>query len=346
MADEDGKGIFSITIPEQEHSSKPYLVIRNIDSEENVYGNVVGLFERRRDTVSHRTAQGIHTLLSFAQNTYEITNRLDSIESLLRDQNILDKSQSDKEFLNKIDSVVKDRIILCADAAELRESAFFSIVCYPSSQIDISALFRGSDDPVVKLIDQPPSYRDGGWDFRVLKRSKSVRGQLRRSDEPGLLSLDIWRDGVIVAVVSADKDYLSWGRYASDSDIPKINPIAIIEIVSLFSKFAKSILRAVEPPVETANFCLSFSNINQNENIYSLNNINYIIGNSQKAPSSNIVLKVPRQELDKEDSEIAFNVFCVIFEWFGIDHDRIPLTKKREDGVFVLDEDKIKNLQG
>lgn len=342
---EEGKGIFSIAVPAQEQSSKPYLVTRYIDSDDSPHGNVVGIFERRRDKVSHRTAQSIHSLLYFAENTYEIMNRLDSIESLLREKNILDKIQSEKEFLERIDSIVKDRITECADAAELRESAFFSIACFPSRHVDIPALFRGGNDPVVKLIDQPPEYRRGGWGLKTSKPSRSIKGLLRRSNEPGVLSLDIWRNGVIVVVVSADKYYLSWGRYASDDDIPNINPIALIEVVSIFSKLAKSVLKAAEPSELTANFRSSFSNIAQNGKNYRLKYTNYL-GSSKEAPSSSAVIDVPIQNLDRQDNEIAFNIFCTIFEWFGIDHENIPLTKIREDGVYVFDEESIGKLHG
>jgi hypothetical protein len=342
---EEGKGIFSIFVPTQEKSPKPYLVTRLIDSDDNVYGNVVGIFERRRDTVSHRTPQGIHSLLSFAENTYEITDRLDSIESLLREKNFLDKKQSEKEFLEKIDSIIRDRVIECADAAELRGSPFLSIACFPSHHVDIPALFRGHDDPVVKLINYPPRYRDSGWDLNTFKPSKSINGLLRRSVEPGVLSLDAWRDGIIIVVASANKNYLSWGRYAYDNDIPAINPVALIEVISIFSKLAKSILKAAEPPALTANFRLSFSNISQNGKNYKLKN-NNIFGFSKEAPSSSVVIDVPAQKLDRQDDEIAFNIFCSIFEWFGIDHDKIPLIKKTEDGNYVLDEENIKNLQG
>ncbi|RKT44991.1 AlbA family DNA-binding domain-containing protein [Thiocapsa rosea] len=340
-----GKGLFSIAVPVQEQASKPYLVIRNIDDEDNVYGNVVGIFERRRDAVSHRTPQGIHSLLSFAENTIELSNRLSSIESLLMERNIKDRKQGEEDYARTIDGVVEERIRECAEAADLKGRAYLSIACFPSQRVDIPTLFRGQNDAVVKLIDQPPRYRDSGWDLRTSRLSKPIRGLLRRAVEPGALSLDVWRDGVIIAVVSADKDYLSWGRYSSNDDIPNINPIALIEVISLFSRLSKYILRLAEPPPENAGFRLSFSNITQNGKAYRLRSLNYI-GMSKEAPSSDMVINVPRQDLEAQDDELAFNVFCSVFEWFGIDHDKIPVAKIREDGVYVLDIESIVNLRG
>jgi len=342
---DEGKGLISIAVPVQEPASRPFLVIRNIDVEDYVYGNVVGIFERRRDSVSHRTPQGIHSLLSFAESTIELSNRLSSIESLLIDKNIKDRKQSEEDFLRNIVGVVEERIRECVEAAELNEQAYLSIASFPSQQVDIPTLFRGQNDAVVKLVDQPPRYRDSGWDLKTSRLSKPLKGLLRRAVEPGTLCLDVWRDGVIIAVVSADKDYLSWGIYSSNDDIPNINPIALIEVISLFSKLSKSILRLAEPPQTKAGFRLCFSNITQNGKAYRLKRLNYI-GMSREAPSSEMVINVPRQDLEVQDDELAFNVFCSVFEWFGVDHDKIPVVKMREDGVYVLDVESIANLRG
>jgi hypothetical protein len=62
-------------------------VVCSILENDEVIGNVVGLFERKDDVIVDRTAQGIHALLSLAENLSEIVSRLDAIESHMIDTN-------------------------------------------------------------------------------------------------------------------------------------------------------------------------------------------------------------------------------------------------------------------
>jgi hypothetical protein len=85
-------------------------------------------------------------------------------------------------------------------------------------------LFQAGSE-LVAALQMPPELRRVGFNLGTLgKGARIIVGQLPRVLQPEYSALDLWRNGTLVFVATGGREYLCWGRYESEKEVPRIKP--------------------------------------------------------------------------------------------------------------------------
>jgi hypothetical protein len=341
--DDENRGIIAIHVPEQPEALQPFLLVRTIDENDKVVEKVFGLFERHRANVNHTTVQRLHSIIRDGLRFHELSQQIDSLQDML--QRFLDASQSPFQAVDT-GKILDERIDRALAASDLQNKPAFVLAVLPLQPTTIPTLFAGRDSELVRLLDSPPSLRWGGFNIDA-GRTKNVSGQLRRAVEPGYKLIELWRDGTLIFAASGDSDFLSWGKDQSNNDPLIVNPAALIESTYLFVDLSKNVLTHANPIPSWLLYCLEIRNMSVADKPCRLrrNFSKWTSSLSDNAPNSGnrFLVKWDKQEIDSE--RIAFLLVSQVYEWFGGEHNDIPLTETI-DSYLIISPEKIRTLTG
>lgn len=338
-ADQPSKGITVISIPEQPTSSAPYLLTQIFDDNDKLTEIVFGYSERKRAEVESINVSMLHNLIKNGLRFDSINNRLDALEDILQEilkSGLEASGQSLKEKQDTISQRIYD---------DLQEGNFFGLpyiafAIAPQTGIDITSIFEGRGSDIVKLLDDPPTIRSSGFHLRTGKISKIVKGKARRSLDSGYILLELWRDGNLIFIGTGGKDLLSWGRYYDEKETLKINDYALIEMAYLFCELGKRVFSSIEPTPQSFIARLELRNMSSGDKpcrILATQRMTHLI---KEAPSDgeNFEFNIGNEFYDTGSA--AFMFVSKVYEWFGVDYDRIPLIGNA-DGKFFIDSEQI-----
>jgi hypothetical protein len=232
---------------------------------------------------------------------------------------------------------------------ELSGKPAFSLGAIPMERVQVDDLFKSRDSEVVHLLEFPPSLRRGGFNLHADHTARIVRGQLRRNAIREDRSLELWRDGTLVATTSANEEGLCWAPNRNNTQTLKINPIAPIEYVYLFVQLSKLVLEKTNPQFETIGYRLELRNPDHVHRpiILTPGSLNSFEWRNERgvrvAPGQSFEATVKWEETPLQPEIIAFQLVCEVYRWFGIDDSDIPY-KREIDGRFAIDVDAVKKL--
>lgn len=342
-AKDEQKGIIVMTVPTQPDTLKPFLITQTYDENQKLTEILFGYCERKRDNVISLNVERIHSIIKDGFRFEEISQRLDSIETAMHktiDHGI--------EVNNK--SIEDKRIFIKNSAEELLidtgliENPYFVLAITPSNQVNIKGIFEGREAEVVKLIDSPPQLRYGGFDLSTSQSSKIIEGKKRRSIEKDYNAIEMWKDGSIIFVANAGPKFLSWGSY-DEHEILKINDNALIEVCYLFCLLVNKLLPFFTPAPE--DFIINI----QLKKLPTKTKPCILLGTQRSLRSSPKSAPCPEGEFNFQLNFVefppgisAFKLASRVYEWFGVEHNEIPLVIKKEEG-YQIDPIAIQNLK-
>ena len=149
------------------------------------------------------------------------------------------------------------RIASAIGATELNDRPLVAIAASPCRRLEVTGLFEGRDNAMVRLLENPPELRPHGFDVTVGTESRIIRAQLRRSVIPGARLLELWRDGTLIFVGTADS--LCWGMSNRPGQPLRINPLALVEMNYLFVDLYFQIVTHILPEEERMAYLYSRS---------------------------------------------------------------------------------------
>ncbi|MFH1597103.1 MAG: hypothetical protein ABIG94_12185, partial [Pseudomonadota bacterium] len=174
-----------------------------------------------------------------------------------------------------------------------------------------------------------------------------VRGQLLRSVTSGYKILDLWSDGTLIFIAPGDTEFLSWPKPLEDGSLC-INPLTLAESSYLFAELSRQVYDIARPSSRKVQYRLEIRNMSVS------NRPSIIVPASLKsndwsfkihkypAPDSGKFLSLFWEGESIEPGEVAFGLVKQLYEWFGIEHEKIPYTKS-DSGRMVIDPEKIKD---
>lgn len=338
------KGVGYIRVVESQSGRKPFLTVNVLHEDEKILGNVVGFFQRKGDKVVHWSVEELHHAF---KDGWRFDEHLSEIGETLG--KILSQSKTGRPRGVARD-VVNQRVENAIEAVGLKESISYVLVSYPDTDIEIPGLFESRTSNVVKLIDGPPELRYAGFDIATEERSRIINGEFRRSVVESYKLLDVWRDGTILSVGDGGEGFLCWGDYSKKAFL-RINTIALIESVYLFTLFVKRLFEEAEAPDCGVKMGLEVRNIGEDTK-YGLpkakpgsltwqfnldRDIAWAPGPNVKASKTWIWRNVAAERG-------AYELVSELYAKFGVEHEFIPYVKEH-DGVKVIEVEKIKNLR-
>ena len=239
---EPERGIAALLVPEQDGRSTPFLVTRVLletseqtDNREGVpklHERVVGLFERRLDSVEATAVWDIHRLIVDGRRFQDVLNRLEALQVSVDDLHPL-RPPSEDSFGGRIDTSARLREAL--ERTDLAESPAFTLCVIPSQPSSIPAFFQGPSSPLWGLLKTPPRLRPAGFGFYG-GDPKIIAGRFLQAGRTFL-----WRDGFLITVFAADRSHLCWpeGHF--------INRRCLAESTYLFVQLAQLVLGGIDP---------------------------------------------------------------------------------------------------
>lgn len=344
---DDSHGLVVFIIPRQSEELKPFLLTRPMDRDTQNPGFIFGYAERRRAGTSHMSIQQFHSQLKMGGHSNLIIQATQGMqETLARVLERLNSPVSAQSQEESIETDLNGRIGDAISAAGLNDQPLVVIAASPYRRFEVVGLFEGRNSPIVQLLENPPELRPHGFDVSIGTGSRIIRAQLRRSVMPGVRLLELWRDGTLIFVGTAES--LCWGLSNRPGQPLRINPLALVEMNYLFAELYHQIVTSANP--EPTNFLFSFRIQNftvcDQPSLLAPGPLNsnqrFGFPNTRLAPDSCFQ---SRHQCDFRTLNPGMVAFCLvreIYNWFGHDNDAIPYIEE-QNGFGVVSTDMIRN---
>jgi hypothetical protein len=255
------RGIVAITVPRQRPELWPFIVAKVVEEKSGkVAGTLIGYYERRRDNVVGLSAAELQRLLKDGRRFDSLTEQVGTLAEEVR---ALRQHQTAPPAIAKISSALeqhRQRRGMAVAAAGLNDVPAFALTAAPVEPVTLPTLFRGRDEPLVRLLEHPPELREGGFDLAVGEPARIVRGEIRRAVVPERMALECWPDGTLIFAAQAG-DFLCWGTQRRPGAPLQINPLALGESTYLFVELARLVYEHAQPLVGSIEFSLTLYRI-------------------------------------------------------------------------------------
>jgi len=336
------RGIVGIMIPRQPADRWPIVVTKVLDEPETeiVSGSSIAYFERRGEHAEPMGPADLQRLLRDGQRTDAFEQRLDAFYDQLRG---LENRTPAPAGPSEAVQLYRDRRNAAIAVAGLEGRPVFALTAAPIDTIVLPTLFRGRDDPLVRLLAHPPALRSSGFDLPE-GEMQIVEGRLRRKASPRML-LECWRDGTIVFVTRAN-DYLCWAMQQLTPGKLRINPLALVESAYVFAMLAQQVYTDHSSPQPRAvEFGLTFFRMESGGSRavltpHRLKSVaTQLALDAREAPGATHEI---REQITPpwKPAQVAYQLLRALYTWFGFDEDAIPYAAN-EDGARVISREEI-----
>ena len=353
------KSLFVIKIPLQTNENKPYLIKPIINENEKRSEIIFGIFKRQFDRSQHTKIEQIHSIIKDGQKNNQILDKLDSIEIQLQNKstnnNNISADLSEKTSKTPIKILSEEissnksldtQINTALKIVNLDSKPSFALGVKPVYPLNLGELFSSADHPLVKLLNTPPYFREEGFNIDSGDNSKIIQGKLRRAsiDEDRLLEL--WKNGSLIFCSTAGTSFLTWSGQDPNSNTYIVNPLALSESIYLFLLLTNKILYTANSDTMDVHITFMLSNL-----IHGNISLGMCPGNLKsfawrfkenihRAPKNSFKEIITGSVSEDELPKLAFNIVSSLYEWFGLEHDKIPYTSKINN-YSIIDKNKI-----
>ncbi len=142
----------------------------------------------------------------------------------------------------------------------MSDPSLFVYTARPTSRVRLRGIFE--DGPLKQLVEHPGTLRYAGFNMETQEHARIVKGEYLEVALGDWKTIQLYEDGMLLAKVKADADFLSWGSRDDEGfeRRPRLNPLALIEFTYSFTDvFSRAIKHAdTQPP--TCAFQVSIRN--------------------------------------------------------------------------------------
>jgi hypothetical protein len=136
-----------------------------------------------------------------------------------------------------------------------------------------------------------------------------------------------------------------WGNPATDARL-RVNPLALCEPVYLFAELSRLVYQQSTVGPQRIIYRAFFRRLAQNGALAKLSEgilhpTFFESGPTHTAPDSEMARVVDWEQPQVDSGALAYQLVQEIYHWFGISDDGIPYTRKRSDGVAVIDPEEL-----
>jgi hypothetical protein len=265
-----------------------------------------------------------------------LSRRLSTIEEVIAN---LQRTPSDSSRLGPNDELVGKRVGEATAAAERATKPVIVLTATSENRTTFPGLFRSRQEQAVRLLDNVPLFREDGFGIGIhLSRpSEIVKGELRRRVTPGSQIIDVWQDGLLVAVGEGDYDLLCWWtRYPADPAIEQksliIRNFVMTEVTLNFLHLAIELFGEAVPPPDKLKFVLCLDNMTVNGQpceLYSApdRTAETMRLNHGTASGPKICNQVSAPFASLDLGTVAYQLLAGVYIRFGIHEDAIPYVQ-------------------
>ena len=322
-----------------------------IEDETKPIGSHIGIFERAQSHTHFYSVEKVHALIQAGQGMIpDISSKLDYLIQTIHTKNsaflsdteskpifLENSSEPSDEFITEKfnSSVTHQAVKNLATVADLDEMPYFWLSADPKIPFDLSRILESKHDPIVRLIEDPPVVREGGFDLRLNQNSTIVEGDRRRVilQKYGALELSI--QGRLLFV--GHEDLLCWGRRKRQENSHLINQLALTELVLLFSELVSLVFSEANYS-GSLRLAIGLSNFCKDQNIQlepgPLSEWNSSTPKTVSESSLYVFIDTDAEDLEKGASELIGKVY----NRFGYESDQAPYMRINTDNIRVIDK--------
>lgn len=343
------KGIMAIIIPDQIMTRRPFLIKRTVDDRGKCVEVVFGYVERQRANVNALKVEEIHALIKDGLRFDQVHQQYEDIQEMLQELIETQRAEGHVISLTNADELLNSRISEALWEVNLMQNPAYILTATPTQPVEIPTLFERRDAEVVRLMENPPELRHSGFDLNTGAPAKIVQGKLRRAVSPGYKILDLWREGTLIFASAGGPDFLCWGRKAKHGEPLRINPLVLTESLYLFVELVKKVFEHAQPKPKEITYTLQLRNMSVNGTPCGLipgplETLDWKFGtNVYSAPDSRIT--ITGKDSDPQPGVVSFKLVAELYNWFGLENDKIPYVEKINDH-FVISPDLIQKAGG
>lgn len=337
--DDAGKGIVLIHVPLQTKSLWPFLITRVPDEQGRNRGILFGYSERRRSNAEPASLEELHSLIRDGARYDTLNQKLDVIQHTLR--NIATKEELPVQTANaELDS----RVGLILSELELGSaSPTYVLGAVPMEKMTLPTLFESGEATVIKLLEDPPTLRNSGFNVHVGESARIVAGERRRVLRKNERTLNCWRDGTLV--YACDGDYIFWGDFQRQNRI--INQLCLIETVYLFANLTINVYEDAFPKPKGVLYRLEIRNMTKdgvNPGLIRgpLKNVMWTT-DEMRATSGSKVIHLEVGHENTTAGAIAYKLISEFYAWMGLDAGAIPY-KEKAGSEWVISPQEIRRM--
>ena len=208
----------------------------------------------------------------------------------------------------------------------------FVYTARPSTRVRLRGIFERG--PLRDAIEKPGTLRYAGWNMETRQESRIVKGEYLEIVLGDWKTIQLYEDGMLLAKVKADGEFLAWGTRDNFEQQPRLNPLALVEFTYSFVEVFSRVLEHAEPqPAE----CVLQVNI-QNAvreggplylNPYGLGTIRHLIDDIKHAApedAGQVQVQLGSAVVRGNVPRAAYQFVEKIYLWFGVPLEKIPYT--------------------
>jgi endonuclease III-like uncharacterized protein len=349
---ENDKGILIIKIPLQKENKKPFLIKKIVEEGKNTE-IIFGYCQRKQDKSEPLKIEDIHRIVKDGLfYDKKIETHFNIVETLIQSIHSFFKSEREEKQMDEELNIITERVNSILELFPIRRSII--LIAYPKERVgELKSLFVDKEGSIKRKLEDPPlnagKIREGGWSLETLDRGKIIEGKFIRVRSGDTKIIDLYNDGVLIFLGSADENFLAW----ASKDGLMINSIALIELVYNFLSFYREVLN--DFTVKPRNISVRFGFLRMHldgKKTYLIEGRSETFGALLKphyeAPKDNGFLELPinfeaRDFETNKIEESSYKVVEKIYSWFGVplNEGNIPYTKI-ENSIKNIDIEQIK----
>jgi hypothetical protein len=343
VADAD-RGLAAIFVPPEAVSERPYVVTKALGEAGRVLGSYLGYFERILATAPPTSVAELRNLLKDGMRFSELVSRLQNIEEMVAE--LGRPGQTAGAAL--ADQVVAQRVSESRTALGLNGQPTFSLSAWPRDRVEFASLFRSRTADVVRLLENPPKRRAGGFDLSTRRASEIVGGELRRCMIPEIKLLELWKDGLLVFITNGGGRYLCWGMESTAQTGLRINSLALIETSYLFALLVFKLYPLSNPAAGTVSLQLELRDMSDQGVPCKLQPMELNRGwlpdmyDWREPPAAEKTVRVPVDLTTLSPEETTLRLVAQVYTWFGFEEDDVPYAD-RTNGPPKIDTGSFPN---
>lgn len=261
----------------------------------------------------------------------ELRNRSELIREAIRDYLVSKSSKDHNAFTN----IEIGRIDDLENFTEISANSHLLLSgVYRQQPNNIPDLFQGSESDIVKLIENPPSFRRGGWDLRTLDRAKPVAGEFLQVVNGNRKVLRVYRDAQVI--MAADNTFIGHAVNKEESETFNINGLAIAEVITNFAHFLFELAKFLEREPNEIIARIALKNPKSDRlaliGITPRNPFHDRLGDEVNSGLLSREIVIPYKKGDSFD-KYAYKILAEFFYFFGVTNDRFYYVDKEKNIV-------------
>jgi hypothetical protein len=245
----------------------------------------------------------------------------------------------------EIDIGLEDKMLGLVQQIKSQDSIFsrrptLSLLCRPTRRTEIRGIFGGYREDIVKLFDNPPELREGGFDLVTTGRSSvNVGGEYRLLNSPGYQARFLSREGICGVIVNGGDDFMGWAMNSTAS-VAKFNSMTLAEITYSFCKFALDLLNFGEPKPEDLKFYIQLDQYDENGIALALPKGRVSLGRvletfpSREIGKTNLIFCIDAKVTDRPE-KVGLRLLQELYVKFGFETDMVPYADSNKENIDI-----------